>query len=150
MTSGFTGQEDDPFGEFFARFFGGQHPAPRQVDIGRLLSRPARELVEGAAQYAADHGSPDLDTEHLLRAALAAGPTRELLARAGADPDALASQIDERSGPAQPPEEPGPMSLSLTPAAKRALLDAHDLARAGGAGYIGPETVSPRSPIIVS
>ncbi len=144
MTSGFTGPQgygSDPFGEFLARFFGG--PRPRQIDIGRLLSRPARELVRGAAQYAAEHGSRDLDTQHLLRAALASEPTRSLLSRAGADPDALASQIDERSGPAQhaPDTAPPPTSLSLTPAVKRALLDAHELARANGAGYIGPEHV---------
>ncbi|MGV9992454.1 ATP-dependent Clp protease ATP-binding subunit [Streptomyces sp. NPDC003374] len=143
MTSGFIGPEGDPFGEFLARFFGGPRPGPRQIDIGRLLSQPARELVRGAAQYAAEHGSRDLDTEHLLRAALTTEPTRSLLSRAGADPDSLATQIDERSGPVQHPpgETPPPTSLSLTPAVKRALLDAHDMARASGAGYIGPEHV---------
>ena len=144
MTSGFSSPEGyDPFGEFLARFFGGPRPGPRQIDIGRLLSQPARELVRGAAQYAAEHGSRDLDTQHLLRAALASEPTRSLLSRAGADPDSLASEIDERSGPVQhtPDEAPPPTSLSLTPAVKRALLDAHDLARASGAGYIGPEHV---------
>ncbi|RPF37439.1 ATP-dependent Clp protease ATP-binding subunit [Streptomyces sp. TLI_185] len=144
MTSGFSGPEGyDPFGEFLARFFSGPRPGPRQIDIGRLLSQPARELVRGAAQYAAEHGSRDLDTQHLLRAALASEPTRSLLSRAGADPDSLASEIDERSGPVQhtAEEAPPPTSLSLTPAVKRALLDAHDLARASGAGYIGPEHV---------
>ncbi|GGT25371.1 MULTISPECIES: ATP-dependent Clp protease ATP-binding subunit [Streptomyces] len=146
MTSGFSGPEGyDPFAEFFARFFGGprQGGGPRQIDIGRLLSQPARELVRGAAQYAAEHGSRDLDTEHLLRSALTTEPTRSLLSRAGADPDSLASQIDERSGPVQhdPGEAPPPTSLSLTPAVKRALLDAHELARASGTGYIGPEHV---------
>ncbi|WP_405591992.1 ATP-dependent Clp protease ATP-binding subunit [Streptomyces sp. NBC_01092] len=145
MTSGFNGgpEDYDPFGEFLARFFGGPRPGPRQIDIGRLLSQPARELVRGAAQYAAEHGSRDLDTQHLLRAALSAEPTRSLLTRAGADPDSLATEIDERSGPVQHPpgEAPPPTSLSLTPAAKRALLDAHDLARTRGAGYIGPEHV---------
>ncbi|MFF4884902.1 ATP-dependent Clp protease ATP-binding subunit [Streptomyces nigra] len=144
MTSGFSGPDDyDPFGEFLARFFGGPRPGPRQIDIGRLLSQPARELVRGAAQYAAEHGSRDLDTQHLLRAALSAEPTRSLLSRAGADPDSLATEIDERSGPVQHPpgEAPPPTSLSLTPAAKRALLDAHDLARTRGHGYIGPEHV---------
>ncbi|MEU3894873.1 ATP-dependent Clp protease ATP-binding subunit [Streptomyces sp. NPDC045251] len=141
MTSGYMGPEGDPFAEFLARFFGG--PRPRQIDIGRLLSQPARELVRGAAQYAAEHGSRDLDTEHLLRAALSTEPTRGLLSRAGADPDSLASQIDERSGPVQHPpgEVPPPTSLSLTPAVKRALLDAHELARSTGTGYIGPEHV---------
>ncbi|CCK26380.1 ATP-dependent Clp protease ATP-binding subunit ClpC [Streptomyces davaonensis JCM 4913] len=145
MTSGYfpEGPEGDPFGEFLARFFGGPRPGPRQINIGQLLSQPARELVRGAAQYAAEHGSRDLDTQHLLRAALSAEPTRSLLSRAGADPDSLATEIDERSGPVQHPpgEAPPPTSLSLTPAAKRALLDAHDLARARGAGYIGPEHV---------
>ncbi|MFG2375059.1 ATP-dependent Clp protease ATP-binding subunit [Streptomyces sp. NPDC048504] len=147
MTSGYTDPENDPFGDFLARFFGGAtggatngaaHSGPRHVDIGRLLSQPARDLVRGAAQYAAEHGSHDLDTQHLLRAALSAEPTRGLLTRAGADPDSLAAEIDERSGPAHPSEG---TSLSLTPAVKRALLDAHDLARAGGTGYIGPEHV---------
>ncbi|MCZ9341902.1 AAA family ATPase, partial [Streptomyces sp. TRM76130] len=144
MTSGFSGPEGyDPFAEFFARFFGGPRQGPRHIDIGRLLSQPARELVRGAAQYAAEHGSRDLDTEHLLRSALTTEPTRSLLSRAGADPDSLASQIDERSGPVQhgPGEAPPPTSLSLTPAVKRALLDAHELARASGTGYIGPEHV---------
>ncbi|MFJ8135270.1 ATP-dependent Clp protease ATP-binding subunit [Streptomyces sp. NPDC096013] len=147
MTSGYTDPDDDPLGEFLARFFGGApgagaggapRPDPRRIDIGRLLSQPARDLVRGAAQYAAEHGSHDLDTQHLLRAALAAEPTRGLLTRAGADPDSLAAEIDERSGPAHPPDG---TSLALTPAVKRALLDAHDLARAGGTGYIGPEHV---------
>ncbi|MEU2745691.1 ATP-dependent Clp protease ATP-binding subunit [Streptomyces collinus] len=146
MSSGFTSPEgygSDPFGEFLARFFGGPRPGPRQIDLGRLLSQPARELVRGAAQYAAEHGSRDLDTQHLLRAALATEPTRTLLSKAGANPDSLASQIDDRSGPAQhtPAEAPPPTALSLTPAAKRALLDAHDMARARGYGYIGPEHV---------
>ncbi|MEU7057822.1 ATP-dependent Clp protease ATP-binding subunit [Streptomyces sp. NPDC046197] len=143
MTSGFIGPEGDPFGEFLSRYFGGSSQGPRHIDIGRLLSQPARELVRGAAQYAAEHGSRDLDTEHLLRAALATEPTRSLLSRAGADPDSMATQIDERSGPVQRPQgnAPPPTSLSLTPAVKRALLDAHDMARASGAGYIGPEHV---------
>ncbi|MBN0044552.1 ATP-dependent Clp protease ATP-binding subunit [Streptomyces actuosus] len=143
MTSGYIGPEGDPFGDFLARFFGGPRPNPRQIDIGRLLSQPARELVRGAAQYAAEHGSRDLDTEHLLRAALTTEPTRSLLSRYGTDPDTLASEIDERSGPVQHPpgEVPPPTALSLTPAVKRALLDAHELARSSGTGYIGPEHV---------
>ncbi|MET9730865.1 ATP-dependent Clp protease ATP-binding subunit [Streptomyces sp. NPDC006458] len=144
MTSGFSGPEGyDAFGEFLARFFGGPRPGPRQINIGQLLNQPARELVRGAAQYAAEHGSRDLDTQHLLRAALATEPTRTLISRSGTDPDSLATEIDERSGPVvhQPAEAPPPTSLSLTPAAKRALLDAHELARSRGAGHIGPEHV---------
>ncbi|MEU1400907.1 ATP-dependent Clp protease ATP-binding subunit [Streptomyces sp. NPDC005728] len=143
MTNGYP---PDPFGEFLGRYFGGAGggaPGPRHIDIGRLLSQPAREMVRGAAQYAAEHGSRNLDTQHLLRAALSTEPTRSLLSRSGADPDSLATEIDDRAGPVQHPpgEAPPPTSLSLTPAVKRALLDAHDLARSTGAGYIGPEHV---------
>ncbi|WP_018547035.1 ATP-dependent Clp protease ATP-binding subunit [Streptomyces sp. LaPpAH-108] len=148
MTSGYTGPpEGDPFGELFSRYFGGApgtpgQPGPRPIDIGRLLSQPARELVRGAAQYAAEHGSRDLDTQHLLRAALSSEPTRSLLSRSGADPDSLATEIDGRAGPSQHPQgKVPPTALSLTPAVKRALLDAHDMARSTGAGYIGPEHV---------
>ncbi|GHE55112.1 ATP-dependent Clp protease ATP-binding subunit [Streptomyces capitiformicae] len=144
MNSRFPGPEGygpDPFSEFFARFFGG--PRPQRIEIGRLMSGQARQLVADAAAYAARHGSSDLDTQHLLRAALEAEPTRSLVARAGADPDALAGEIDERSGPVRhrPGQGPTPDSLALTPAVKRALLDAHELARATGSGYIGPEHV---------
>ncbi|TPQ17937.1 ATP-dependent Clp protease ATP-binding subunit [Streptomyces sporangiiformans] len=162
MTSGFTGPQgygSDPYEEFFARFFGGgPRPGPRHIDIGRLMSQPARQLVATAASYATEHGSSDLDTQHLLRAALAVEPTRSLLARAGADPDALATEIDERVGPAgkrpdtraddtsggksaERSDERPPTPLAVTPAVKRALLDAHSLARAEGLGYIGPEHV---------
>ena len=150
MSSGFMGPENfgpDPFGEFLARFFGGgpgaHQPGPRRIDIGRLMSEPTRNLVAGAAAYAAEHGSTDLDSEHLLRAALAVEPTRTMISQAGADPDALAAQIDEQAGDTLPQsaERPQLNSLAVTPAVKRALLDAHDLARATGASYIGPEHV---------
>ncbi|GAA3370317.1 ATP-dependent Clp protease ATP-binding subunit [Streptomyces antimycoticus] len=140
MSSGFMGPGDfgpDPFEEFMARFLGGgPRPGLRHIDIGRLMSDPARQLVADAASYAAEHGSTDLDTKHLLRAALATEPTRALLAGAGADTDALAAEIDRTSG-----EGPPRTQLSITPAVKRALLDAHELARAHGDSYIGPEHV---------
>ncbi|MFH8629503.1 ATP-dependent Clp protease ATP-binding subunit [Streptomyces lydicus] len=148
MSNGHVGPEGygpDPFGEFLARFFGGGaksgsrdagQPMPRQADIARLMSGSARELVTSAAAYAAEHGSPELGTEHLLRAALAAEPTRTMLQRAGADPDALAAEIDRTAG-----SGPKQSSVAVTPAVKRALLGAHELARDNGASYIGPEHV---------
>ncbi|MFJ2651515.1 ATP-dependent Clp protease ATP-binding subunit [Streptomyces sp. NPDC087420] len=146
MSSGFMGPEGygpDPFSDFLSRILGtggntgGQgRPPPRQADIARLMSEPARELVASAASYAAEHGSPELGTEHLLHAALTAEPTRALLEQAGANPDALVAEIDRSvgSGPQQ-------KSVSVTPAVKRALLGAHELARATGSSYIGPEHV---------
>ncbi|MCL7493552.1 ATP-dependent Clp protease ATP-binding subunit [Streptomyces sp. MCA2] len=147
MGNGFMGPEGygpDSFGDFLARFFGAAQsasgepgqPAPRQADIARMMSGPARDLVTSAAAYAAEHGSPELGTEHLLRAALAAEPTRRMLQQAGADPDTLAAEIDRGAG-----SGPKQASVAVTPAVKRALLGAHDLARDNGASYIGPEHV---------
>jgi ATP-dependent Clp protease ATP-binding subunit ClpC len=126
-----------PFDDFFTRYFGGsvpQRPA-RRVDIGQLLTEQARELLRDAATQAAQWGDRDLDTDHLLWAATREEPTRRLLAAAGADPDAIARDIESgaRRGPAR---EEAP---SLTPSAKRALLDARQISRAFGTSYIGPE-----------
>ncbi|MGP3921989.1 ATP-dependent Clp protease ATP-binding subunit [Streptomyces sp. 8N616] len=143
MTSGYTGPEEygrDPLGEFLSHFLGtgqtGRRPEARYLDFGRLMSEPARQLVSAAASYAAEHGSTDLDTQHLLRAALSAEPTRAMVSRAGADPDAIAAEIDRQAG-----EGPPRRSIAVTPAVKRALLDAHEIARSTGASYIGPEHV---------
>ncbi|PSL07046.1 ATP-dependent Clp protease ATP-binding subunit ClpC [Haloactinopolyspora alba] len=152
MTSGFFGPGQfgaGSFDEFFARFFGS--PAQRgqmhRVDITRLLTEQARELVTAAARRATEAGEPDLDAAHLLWAATKDETSRDLLSRAGADPDAIARQLEGQfgSGPAldTPP--------ALTPAAKRALLDAHQVSRAAGSTYIGPDhllfalTVNPQS-----
>ncbi|WP_405591196.1 ATP-dependent Clp protease ATP-binding subunit [Streptomyces sp. NBC_01190] len=138
MSNGFTGPEgsgQDPLADFFARLGGGQ----RHIDIGRLMSGPARQLVGSAASYAAEHGSGELDTEHLLRAALSVEPTRSLVARSDTDPDRLAAEIDRHAGDAS--GRGAPQSVAVTPAVKRTLLDAHDMARASGATYIGPEHI---------
>jgi ATP-dependent Clp protease ATP-binding subunit ClpC len=104
--------------------------------------------VRDAAVKAGEWGSPDLDTDHLLWAATRQDVTRHLLARAGADPEALERQVEQevRRGPARQTSAP------LTPSAKRALLDAHQISRAVGSSYIGPEhilfalAVNPESP----
>ncbi|WP_328346278.1 ATP-dependent Clp protease ATP-binding subunit [Micromonospora sp. NBC_00421] len=132
----------DPWDEFLARYFGrgegGRRPAHR-VDITRLMTADAREMLADAARRAAQKHSTDLDTDHLLWAALQRDPLRDLVRRAGADPDALVNALGGRGDGA--PRGEVPPNLSLTPAAKRALLDAHQLSRAMGANYIGPEHI---------
>ncbi|MEU9332851.1 AAA family ATPase [Streptomyces sp. NPDC048290] len=142
-TPGFGFGGRSPFEEFDAlmsRFFGpaGGAPAttrrPQNVDIGSLLSERSRELVARARDIAAAEGSEDLDARHLLAAATEQDSTRRLLAEAGADPDRIRARLaahpasGERTEPA-----------ALTPAAKRALLDAYRISRADGVSYIGPE-----------
>ncbi|MFD7065219.1 Clp protease N-terminal domain-containing protein, partial [Streptomyces sp. NPDC059906] len=132
----------DPFSELFNRFFGtspaSSPPAVQRVPIGRLLTESSQELLNLAARRSLEDGTSDLDTEHLLWAATKVEPARGLLARAGADPDALASRIAEvlprEAG--EPSAEPG-----LTPAAKRTLATAYARSRASGVSYIGPEHI---------
>jgi ATP-dependent Clp protease ATP-binding subunit ClpC len=138
MTSGFfPGGYGSPFDEFFARYgAGGGAGRPRQrIDITQFLSEHARELINSAARRAAETGSADLDTDHLLWAMAEEEPTRQLIGRTGADPAHLRDQLDRLHPGGEPRAEPP----SLTPAAKRALLDAHQISRALGSTYIGPE-----------
>jgi ATP-dependent Clp protease ATP-binding subunit ClpC len=160
MSSGFYGPEgfgSSPFDEFLARLYGGGSGQPRpvhRVDIMRLMSGPARELLGAAAAHATEQGDADLGTKHLLWAAADLEPTRQLLARAGADPAALARAADgqERGAPGGTGEHSvnraaaggGPSQLTppqLTPGAKRALLDAHQISRSLGSTYIGAEHI---------
>ncbi|MEV6964778.1 ATP-dependent Clp protease ATP-binding subunit [Hamadaea sp. NPDC051192] len=128
----------DPFDDFVNRFFGST-PAggPRRIDLGRLMSQDARELVEQAATKAADLGSGDLDTEHLLWAVTQRPPLRRLLTGAGADPDSIAEEITSKGKRGEASQQ----MPALTPAAKRVLLQAHQISRAVGASYLGPEHI---------
>jgi ATP-dependent Clp protease ATP-binding subunit ClpC len=126
-----------PFDDMLARFFSGgvpQRPVQR-VDIWQLLTEQARELVRDAATQAAQWGDTDMDTDHLLWAATRQESVRRLLTAAGADPDAIARAIDTGAHHGQPTDA----APSLTPSAKRALLDARQISRAVGSTYIGPE-----------
>ena len=145
MTSSpFGAFTDDPFRGFdtlSGRIFGSREswpparPGVQRVDVGRLLSGPARELMLRAVQRAAERGAPDLDVLDLLGAAAQADPGRALLRSAGADPDGLLKQIGERTAGGAP----GAAPATLSPAAKRALLDAQRISRVLEASYIGPE-----------
>src|SRR4051812_34764820 len=70
MSSGFPGAPfgGGPFDDFFQAFLGSgaARRGMQRVDITQLLSSSAREVVAAAARQAAEWGSTDLDTEHLL------------------------------------------------------------------------------------
>ncbi|MFI5880708.1 ATP-dependent Clp protease ATP-binding subunit [Streptomyces sp. NPDC051554] len=136
---GFGRSPFEEFDELMSRYFGGSGPAApsrraQRVDIGSLLSERARELVAQARDIAAVEGSEELDARHLLAAATEQESTRRLLAEAGADPDRIRERLTAgvEGGPKTEPS-------TLTPAAKRALLDAYRISRAEDSSYIGPE-----------
>ncbi|MEV1293546.1 ATP-dependent Clp protease ATP-binding subunit [Pseudonocardia sp. NPDC049635] len=122
-------------------FFGPGDPRGpvHRIDLTRLMSAGAREIMAHAAQEAVQRsgrGDTDLDATHILLACARSETTRQWITRAGADPDAIARTLDERlpRGDGTDPRPP-----SLTPSAKRALLDAHQISRSLGSTYIGPE-----------
>ncbi|GAA3358899.1 MULTISPECIES: ATP-dependent Clp protease ATP-binding subunit [Saccharopolyspora] len=134
---GSGGFGSSPFDDFLARYLsGGDGPnQPQRVDLTRLMSRHAQDLVANAARLTVEHGGRDLDTHHLLWAATRSETTRAMLERAGADPDPLAQRIEQQLPTGDAVEQPP----ALTPAAKRTLLESHQIARAVGASYIGPD-----------
>ncbi|MFG2120346.1 ATP-dependent Clp protease ATP-binding subunit [Streptomyces sp. NPDC048710] len=135
---GFGRSPFEEFDELMSRFFGSGGPAasarrPQRVDIGSLLSERARDLVAEARDIAATEGSEELDARHLLAAATRNESTRRLLAEAGADPDRIREQLGTGANGGEKTEP-----NTLTPSAKRALLDAYQISRAEGDSYIGP------------
>src|ERR671917_4962 len=142
------------FDDFFNRFFdegasggagrssaGRRGVAPErsaeQVDITQLFSDSTNELLQRAARKAAEWGSTDLNTEHLLHAALEDRVVRRVLEGADADPDQIRAQLEEETGM----EARKDVAPTLAPDAKRALLAAYEEAQALGSSYIGPEHV---------
>ena len=143
MTSAFSpgGPGSGSFDDFLARYLGGSGPRGAQrIDITALMTDQARGLVGAAARIASERGHTDLDEWHLLAVATQVPPLRALLEGAGADVDTLARTAGENlpQGEGSTPETPAP---SLTPAARRTLLDAHQISRALGSSHLGPEHI---------
>ncbi|MCD2188843.1 ATP-dependent Clp protease ATP-binding subunit [Actinomycetospora soli] len=140
MTSAFGpgGPGSGQFDDFLARFLGGNTPRGAQrIDITALMTEQARGLVGTAAAQAVERGNTDLDAWHLLLAGLQVAPLRALIAGTGADTDELARYADGQLPRGEASGEPP----ALTPTAKRTLLDAHQISRALGSSYIGPEHI---------
>ncbi|MEV4476286.1 ATP-dependent Clp protease ATP-binding subunit [Nonomuraea sp. NPDC049504] len=135
---------EDPFRgfeELTGRVFGAMEgwppsrPGVQRVDVGRLLSASAREALRSAVERAGQRGAPDLDVLDLLGALIDTDATRSLLTTAGVDVERLRDRIGDLATPGEATEPP----TTLSPAAKRAILDAQRVSRALGSSYIGPE-----------
>src|SRR5438132_1645989 len=134
------------FDDFFSDFFGEGSPAARArtpqrqvegVDVTQFFSDATRELLRRAAQTALEWGSLDLDSDHLLYAALGDDVVRHVLRQVDADPEAIAAQVEEEAERAERTD----VAPSLSPDAKAALLAAYEESRELGSSYVGPEHV---------
>ena len=134
-----AGSGNGSFDEFLARYLQGQRTARagRPIDMTRLLSRRSHELIGRAAQFAVDHGHTEVDALHILRVMAEQEPLAEQVRRAGAHPQAIAQASEQRLPGASSEKVDTPPSL--TQSTQRALLDAHQVARAFGSTYIDPE-----------
>jgi ATP-dependent Clp protease ATP-binding subunit ClpC len=140
---GGRGLFDDFFSDFFDR---DQTSTPRpaapdrsveRVDVTQFFSDATRELLQRAARTALDWGSLDLDTDHLLYAALQDDVVRHVLRQIDAEPEEIAAQVEEEAERGERTD----VSPSLTPDAKATLLAAYEESRELGASYVGPEHV---------
>ncbi len=137
----FGGDPFRGFEELTGRVFGGMEgwppsrPGVQRVDVGRLLSASARDALRQAVEGAGQRGAPDLDVLDLLDALMDVDATRSLLLAAGVDVDRLRARVGELAAQGQATEPP----TTLSPAAKRAILDAQRISRALESSYIGPE-----------
>src|SRR5256885_6746963 len=135
------------FDDFFSDFFGesggpgARRPAPQRqverVDVTQFFNDATRELLQRAAQTALEWGSLDLDTDHLVYAALQDDVVRHVLRQVDADPEAIAAQVEEEAERAQRTD----VAPSLSPDAKAALLASYEESRELGSSYVGPEHV---------
>ena len=95
-----------------------------RVDVTQFFSDATRELLQRAA-----HGARwglDLDTDHLLYAALQDDVVRHVLEQIDADPQAIAAQLEEEAEMGERTD----VAPSLAPDAKAALLAAYEESRA--------------------
>ncbi|GAB2665164.1 ATP-dependent Clp protease ATP-binding subunit [Prescottella soli] len=117
-------------------FFGPEGPG--RIDITRLMSSDTQLLMAEAAQFAAGRGDAGLDALHILHVAAVKDPVQDMVKRVGGDPEAISKDAEAHLPRAR---EAVSTSPTVTAAGRRALLDAHQIARALGSTYIDPEHI---------
>ncbi|AKT51654.1 ATP-dependent Clp protease ATP-binding subunit [Arsenicicoccus sp. oral taxon 190] len=130
-----------PFDDIFERFFGtsGASRAPVQrVDVSRLLTDDARDLLTAAVSEAAERGNEEVTPEHVVLAAATTDPGRDVLTQVGLSPDTVAATV---SGWLDGLPTPGDGTPRLGPRLRLAIQMAQTHQARNGAGYISPEAL---------
>jgi ATP-dependent Clp protease ATP-binding subunit ClpC len=108
------------------------------VDVGELLSKQAEDALQLAARTAAEWGSNEVDSEHVLFALADNDVVQAILARFKLSPEDLKRQVREASPKRE--KRPGEnQEIGVSPRVKGALLAAFNASRDMGHSYIGPE-----------
>ncbi|RJO71033.1 ATP-dependent Clp protease ATP-binding subunit [Nocardia panacis] len=144
MTAAWPGSSFGSFDDIVNRFFGpgmSARPPVQRIDLGRLLSDHAKELVARAGEAAKDWGNAEITPEHLLYAATEVEPSRSIVAQLELDPDKVAAQMQDAAGMGQAAATTAGGGVVLSPAAKLALRNAQSAAAEAGSSYIGPEHI---------
>jgi ATP-dependent Clp protease ATP-binding subunit ClpC len=150
MSGRLGGASSSFFDDFFSDFFGDRDTgggggarttAPQRqaerVDVTEFFSDATREILRRAAQTALEWGSLDLESDHLLHAALQDDVVQHVLRQLDADPHAITAQIEEEAERSERTD----VAPSLSPDAKAALIAAYEESRELGQSYVGPEHV---------
>ncbi|WP_433564913.1 ATP-dependent Clp protease ATP-binding subunit [Nocardia sp. CA-151230] len=133
----------DSFDDIFNRFFGSgmsRQPPVQRIDLSRLLSESAKQVVDSARQAAHDWGSAEITPEHLLYAAAATEPSQSIIAEIGREPGQLRKQMQTAAGSGVGAHG-ADHALALSPGAKLALRNSQRSAAEAGSSYIGPEHI---------
>ncbi len=133
---------DNLFGDFndLSRF--GPLPRHREaIDIDQYLSQHTKDLIQNAAQVAANQFHRDeVDTEHLLYAILDSDVVAEILKQFKIKPEDIKSYLDKNSPKGNfNLEKNKNAQLGISPRIKRVFELAFAASQEMGHSYIGPE-----------
>ena len=111
----------------------------RRIDVAQVMTQQTQRVMAAAVAHASTQGHAELDALHLLWALAGEEPTRTLLQRTGADPDAVREAVAQQLPTVQEGSTVGSAASTMSAAAQSALADAYRVARALGSTYIAPE-----------
>src|SRR5437899_2054113 len=117
----------------------GAGPARESVDLTDYMSDQAEEILQQAARTAAEWGSREVDSEHLLFALADNDVVQAILARFKLSPEELKRQVQEISPRRDRKGKRPDAGIGVSPRVKAALLAAFNASRDLGHSYLGPE-----------
>jgi ATP-dependent Clp protease ATP-binding subunit ClpC len=120
----------------------GQGRRRAQAGSDERLSAHAKELLQKAAEAAADFGRNEVDTEHLLYALNNSDVVRTVLDQFKVSADEMRQQIERdapRSERTENDKSDSPVEIGVSPRLKDALSRAFAASHELGHSYVGPE-----------